>query len=257
MHQFCNCLFSPRSSLLGHKHILVSPSYKTLSSDPTSFFSYHPISILSTIKLCCLCWPSTSFLYIPFPHTPTRLLAPPLPLRLLLLRSPVIFMSPDPMRTSGLVPLSAALDTADHSLLEKIFLNFYSITISHILSHFAECFSYSSFLATFLTYPTLNTNGMPQGFVQGSIFYLYSLPGLPQPVLWLLTLSIKSTAPKFISLGQSFLRTLFLYIQLRGCSCAWLPNGYLKPSMTQVEPLIKQNSSCFTLLLLFSGKVFT
>lgn len=80
------------------------------------------------------------------------------------------------MRTSGLVHLSAALDTADHSLLEKIFLNFYNITISHILSHFAECFSYSSFLALFLTYSTFNTNGMPQSFVQGSILYLYAPP---------------------------------------------------------------------------------
>lgn len=66
MHQFYNYLLSSEPSLLGHTHTLVPLSYKPLSLDcvlPQLPSHFHP---LHNKILCCLCWLSASFLYIPF-----------------------------------------------------------------------------------------------------------------------------------------------------------------------------------------------
>lgn len=135
----CNCPLPPGSPLSGHKHTRAAPSYKALSLEPTASFSYHPISTLFTTKLLLsmltVCVLSLHF----FPHT-HKPSSPTTSLEVALFKvTSFLHVS----TSSGhlaltTLPLSAALDTADHAFLERLsFLSFYGI-MSWISSHLPE-----------------------------------------------------------------------------------------------------------------------
>ena len=196
--RFWNYL-SPGSSLLGHNPAATTPFLPSFSQQ--------------NFCVVCLCWLSLPpFFTFLFQYTPTWLPVPPLPLRLILSRSPVISMLPKPMGTSSLIKLhlSAAFDTADHLLLlERLsFLSFCGIILSWISYPLTGCFSYSSFLAPFLAHPILNTLVCPSAWC-----WVPSSSLSPSSSGYLSKFQAfntvhEQTVSKFISLSQSSLPEL-------------------------------------------------